>query len=55
MRGATFYRVPVDQLVPRSMRREEARDVRRVWWNQARLGYRLPAEPGMILIEGGRR
>jgi hypothetical protein len=55
MRRTSFYRVPVDQLVPRSMRPDETRHVRQVWWNQARLGHRLPAEPGVILIDGGRR
>ncbi len=28
-------------------------DARAIWWRQTRLGYRLPAEPGVILIDGG--
>ncbi len=55
MRRAPFYRVPVDQLIPRSMRPDELRDVRQVWWRQARLGYRLPPEKGVVLITGGKR
>ncbi len=54
MRRIPFYRVPVDQLVPRSVRPDEARYVRQVWWNQVRLGHRLPPEPGVIVIDGGR-
>ena len=52
MRRIPFYRIPVDQLIPRSMRRDETRYVRQVWWNQARLGHRMPAERDVILIEG---
>ena len=51
MRRIPFYRVPVDQLVPRSIRPDEVRYARQVWWNQARLGHRMPAEKGVILIE----
>ena len=25
-----------------------------MWWRQLRLGHRLPAEPGVIPIDGGR-
>jgi hypothetical protein len=28
-------------------------DLRRLWWRVWRHGHRLPAEPGIILIEGG--
>ncbi len=28
-------------------------DARAIWWRQAALGYRLPAERGVILIDGG--
>ncbi len=28
-------------------------DVRQVFWNQARLGHRLPAESDVIVIAGG--
>ncbi len=27
--------------------------LRTIWWGQAALGNRMPAEPGVILIEGG--
>lgn len=27
---------------------------RRIWWEQAKLGNRLPAEPGINLLPGGR-
>jgi hypothetical protein len=33
----------------------ELRDVRQVFWNQVRLGHRLPPERDVILIRGGRR
>ena len=26
--------------------------LRRIWWDQIRLGHRLPAEPGLILLSG---
>ncbi len=29
--------------------------LRALWWHQHRLGHRLPAELGVILIDGGRR
>ncbi len=29
-------------------------DLCHLWWRQLRLGHRLPAEPGIILIEGGQ-
>ncbi len=28
--------------------------LRTIWWGQAALGNRMPAEPDVILIEGGR-
>ncbi len=28
-------------------------DLRQLWWRQTALGHRLPAEPGVILIDGG--
>jgi hypothetical protein len=55
MRRVSLDRVPVDQLVPLSVRPDEARYVRQIWWNQARLGHRMPAELGVILIDGSRR
>jgi hypothetical protein len=33
----------------------ERRRVRRVWWNQRALGFRLPPEVGIVLIRGGAR
>jgi hypothetical protein len=47
-------RVPAGHLLLRPMRPDELPDVRRVWWHQARLGYRLPPEKGVIVLEGGR-
>ena len=29
-------------------------EVRAVWWRQAALGHRLPAERRVVLLEGGR-
>lgn len=29
--------------------------LRTIWWSQWRQGYRLPAEKGLIVIDGGRR
>ncbi len=51
MRHSLFYRAPVDQIVPRSMRRDETRYVRQVWWDHARLGHRMPTEKGGILLQ----
>ncbi len=28
-------------------------DLRQLWWSLNSQGYRLPAEPGVILIDGG--
>ncbi len=33
----------------------ELRDARETWRNFARQGYRLPAEPDVIVLEGGQR
>lgn len=30
----------------------EAIDLRRIWWRQTASGHRLPAEPGIIIIDG---
>ncbi len=49
-----YIRFPVDRLIPRPIRPDEVPHVRRVWWRQAALGYRLPAESGLILLDGGR-
>ena len=56
MRRAPYYRIPVDQLIPRPLRADELRDVRRLWWNQRRHeGVELPPEPSAILLKGGKR
>ena len=46
---------------PRASRRggfrrvvSELEAVRAIWWAQARLGYRLPAERDVIVIQGGK-
>ena len=46
--------LPVSQLLPRPVRPDEIPELRGMWWRQARLGHRLPAEVGVIVIEGGR-
>ncbi len=51
---ATRIDLPLDSLIPRPMRSDEVPHVRRVWWRQAALGHRMPAESGLILFEGGR-
>ena len=45
--------VDVADLVPRPIRADEIPELRALWWRQARLGHRLPAERGVIVIEGG--
>ena len=50
---ATF--VDIADLVPRPVRLDEIPMLRAMWWRQARLGHRLPAEIGLILIEGKRQ
>lgn len=42
------------QLVPRPVRPSEVPELRALWWRQVALGHRLPAERGVIAIEGGR-
>jgi hypothetical protein len=32
----------------------ELRDGREIFWNYVRLGHRLPADHGVIVIDGGR-
>ncbi len=46
--------IPVSQLAPRPIRVDEIPELRRIYWRQAALGHRLPAERGVILLEGGR-
>ncbi len=51
----TCITLPLDSLIPRPVRADEVPHVRRMWWNLTADGYRLPAERGVIMIEGGRR
>ena len=44
--------LPVSQLLPRSVRPDEIPELRAMWWRQIALGHRLPAELGVIVIEG---
>ena len=44
----------VSQLVPRDVRPDEIPELRAIYWRQAALGYRLPAERDVILIEGSK-
>ena len=44
--------VDVAQLIPRPIRDDEIPELRALWWRQAALGNRLPAERGVIVIEG---
>ncbi len=46
--------IPVSQLAPRPVRFDEIPELRSIFWRQAALGHRLPAERGVILLEGGR-
>ena len=50
--GHTTF-VNVADLVPRAVRDDEIPELRHIYWRQARLGHRLPAERGVIVIEGG--
>ena len=55
MNRTRYYRVPVFRLVPRLVRNSEIPELRAFWWRQWRQGNRLPAEPKIILLEGGKR
>ncbi len=46
--------IPLSQLRPRPIGPGELASLRATWWRQAALGYRLPAEINVIVIEGGR-
>ncbi len=45
--------VDVAQLIPRPIRDDEIPELRALWWRLAGQGHRLPAERGVIVIEGG--
>ena len=42
------------ELATRPMRPDEHQHVRRAWWRLSTEGQRLPAERGLIVIDGGR-
>ena len=44
--------IPVSQLRHRPIGPGELAALRAVWWRQRALGHRLPAEIGVIVIEG---
>ena len=50
--GRTAF-IPVSQLHPRPIGPGELAALRIIFWNQAALGQRLPAEIDVIVIEGG--
>lgn len=43
------------QLRHRPVLPDEIPELRRLWWRQAAQGHRLPAEVGVIVVEGGAR
>ncbi len=50
--GRTVF-INIPQLVPRDVRPDELPELRAIFWRHASLGHRLPAERGVIVIEGG--
>ncbi len=49
----TNLEIPVSQLRHRPIGPGELASLRAMWWRQAALGHHLPAERGVIVIEGG--
>ena len=49
----TNLEIPVSQLRPRQIGSGELASLRAIWWRQASTGHRLPAEIGVIVVEGG--
>ena len=47
--------IDVCQLVPRPVRPDEIPELRAIFWRQVALGHRLPAELGVIVLEGGAK
>ncbi len=45
--------INIVQLALRDVHPDEIPELRAMWWRQASLGHRLPAEAGVILIRGG--
>ena len=43
----------IEQLAYGEILPDDLSEVRRVWWNMARQGIRLPAQAGVLLIHGG--
>jgi hypothetical protein len=50
-RSITNLEIPVSQLPPRPVRADEIPELRALWWCQAALGHRLPAERGVIVFD----
>ncbi len=50
----SIVELPVDDLHLRPMRAEERSLVVCTWWAMRRKGVKLPPQPGVIVIEGGR-
>ena len=51
---ADIIELPVENLVRRPMRAEERSLVVSCWWRMRREGVKLPPEPGVIVVPGGR-
>ena len=49
----TSLEIPLSQLRHRPIGPGELASLRAMWWRQAGAGHRLPAEPGVIIVEGG--
>ncbi len=47
--------IDIADLVPRPVRADEIPELRSIYWRQAALGHRLPAERGVIVLEGGAK
>ncbi len=45
--------IPISQLRHRPIGPGELAGLRAMWWRQAGAGHRLPAEIGVIVVEGG--
>ena len=45
--------INIVQLVLRDVHPDEIPELRAIWWRQVALGHRLPAERGVIVVEGG--
>ncbi len=54
-RSDTNLEIPVSQLRHRPIGPGELASLRALWWRQAALGHRLPAELDVIVIAGGER